>query len=215
MSLTHIIVILDRSGSMGGCRYETVTGFDEFVTTQKLEEGEAKLTLTQFDHEYEVVYLEKDLKEVQSIKDTYYPRGSTALLDAIGRTIATTNESLVMKSKSQLPDRVLCLIITDGYENSSKEYNRDQIKKMIAEQEKGNWEFVFLGAGIDAVEQATSMGIKGSSAASYNTSNMDGVFTKLADKASMYRGASDVDLRNIKECTSAIFDDQDREDLSQ
>jgi hypothetical protein len=197
---------------MCSCHSETVGGFDEFINKQKLTDGEATLTLTQFDDEYEVIYADKDIENVASIKDIYQPRGATALLDAIGRTIKDTEAQLLMRSKSNQPDRVLCVIITDGYENASREWTRDKITQLIREKEQGNWEFVFLSANLDAIAQATELGIKVGSAATYMKGN-NKVWGKMSDKVATYRSANSVDLESIKTCCSALFTEEDREDL--
>jgi len=213
MSNTHISVVLDRSGSMCSCHNETVKGFDEFISKQKQEDGKATLTLTQFDDQYEVVYADKDVQDVPSIKDIYQPRGATALLDAIGRTVRDTETMLGKRFVNEIPDRVLCVIITDGYENASKEWARDKIVDLIREKEKRNWEFVFLSANLDAIAQATNLGIKAGSAANYMKGN-NKLWGKMSDKAAIYRSASQADLESIKTCTSSLFDAEDREDLS-
>lgn len=213
MSNTHIAVVLDRSGSMESCKTATVDGFDEFVNKQKQAEGKATITVAQFDDEYEVLYDNKDIQDVISIKDIYQPRGCTALLDAIGRTVKATKESLVMKSKSQQPDRILCVIITDGHENASKEYNRDQIVKLVREQEAGNWEFMFLGANMDAIAAATNYGFKASNAASYNSANTGKAWDVLASGTACYRSACSAQLESIKTGATSVFTDKDREEL--
>lgn len=213
MSKTHIVVVLDRSGSMTSCAEATVTGFDEFVNKQKREDGEATLTLVQFDDEYEVVYNDKDIQDVASISDIYAPRGMTALLDAIGKTIATTNESMLMKSKKQMPDKIMCIIITDGHENASKEYAKPQIVETIQKLEQGDWEFVFLGASIDAVHVATSLGMKGSSAATYDTGKMGSSFDVLSAKCGTYRSMNSLEVQALADGSEALFSDEDREEL--
>jgi hypothetical protein len=198
---------------MGSCVTETVGGFDEFVNKQKQGDGKASLTLTQFDDEYEVVYADKDIQEVPSIKDIYQPRGCTALLDAIGRTVKDTETMLSKRFGNETPDRVLCVIITDGYENASKEWTRDKIVELIRDKEKGNWEFMFLSANLDAIAQAASMGIKAGSAATYLKGN-NKVWGNVSKHAMNYRSADASQLESIKTCTSAMFTDEDREELS-
>lgn len=198
---------------MESCKTATVDGFDEFVNKQKLAEGEATITVAQFDDEYEILYEDKDIQDVISIKDIYQPRGCTALFDAIGRTVKATKEALLMKSKSQQPDRVLCVVITDGYENASKEYGRDQIVKLVREQEEGNWEFMFLGANMDAIATAADYGFKGSNAASYHTSNTGKAWDVLASGAACYRAACNAQLESIKSGAVSMFTEEDREEL--
>lgn len=208
---THIAVVLDRSGSMNSCAEATVSGFDEFIQKQQKEEGDATVTVAQFDDEYDIVFAGKNVKDMVSIRDLYQPRGMTALLDAIGKTIH--DEVAVISRMADKPDRVLCLIITDGHENCSKDYTADTIAKMVREQEAGNWEFVFLGANMDAIATAKSFGIKGASAANYNTANTRQAFNKMSDKAAMYRSASGQGLEALKSGDASMFDAEEQDEL--
>lgn len=148
-NLTEIVAILDRSGSMGALRAETIGGFNNFVEEQKKAEGEARLTLVQFDDQYQIDYEGKDVKEISPLDEsTYIPRGMTALYDAVGKTMITLGERLAKLDEDKRPGQVIVLIITDGQENSSREYAGDKLREMIAHQEeKYNWTFVFLGGG--------------------------------------------------------------------
>lgn len=150
---TEIVMVLDRSGSMQSCREATVAGFNEFIRDQKALPGEANVTLAQFDDEYEVIHDAIALREFPELNsDSFVPRGTTALLDAIGKTINTT-------SARCRHDKVVFVIITDGGENASKEYKRQNVMEMIQHREAGGWKFVFLGAGKDAIEEAKALGI--------------------------------------------------------
>lgn len=156
--LTEIVCIIDRSGSMGSIREDAEGGFNNFVEQQKKEPGEALITLVQFDTEYEVVWNGINIQDA----DAYFliPRGMTALLDAIGKTINTVGERLDKTPEEDRPEQVIVVIVTDGHENSSQEFSRGTINEMITHQrEKYNWEFVFLAANQDAMEEATSLGI--------------------------------------------------------
>ncbi|MCW8884229.1 MAG: VWA domain-containing protein [Motiliproteus sp.] len=146
----EIICIFDRSGSMQSIIDEAVAAFNQFVEQQKAEPGKARLTLVSFDNHYELIHQRMKLKDVPPLERTQVePRGMTALFDAIGRTI-----------NSAKPDRkTICLIQTDGMENASEEYHGDQIKTLIAEKEAAGWEFVFIGAGIDAMAEGSRAGI--------------------------------------------------------
>jgi hypothetical protein len=148
-NLTEIVAILDRSGSMGALRAETIGGFNNFVEEQKKAEGIARITLVQFDDKYQIDYEGKDVKEVPALDEsTYVPRGMTALYDAVGKTMITLGERLAKLDEDKRPGQVVVLIITDGLENSSKEYAGDKLREMITHQEeKYNWTFVFLGGG--------------------------------------------------------------------
>lgn len=160
--ITEIIVVLDRSGSMDVIKKATIEGFNGFLAGQKAVEGKALLTLVQFDHEYELVHSGKDIREVAPMRDnTYMPRGTTALLDAIGRTIEETRDRIHCLNDEGSERKVVFVVITDGEENSSKEYNRRQIFDMIRRgEEKYKWQFVFLGANQDAIQEASRLGVK-------------------------------------------------------
>lgn len=159
--LAEIICIIDRSGSMESIKNDSVGGFNAFLEEQKKVPGEATLTYVQFDTEYEVVHENTPLQDVKSIDDTVYvPRGATALLDAIGRTIDSTGKRLADMPEENRPEKVIVAILTDGEENSSRQYDLSKIKDMIGHQkEKYSWEFIFLAANQDAFAEAQKIGI--------------------------------------------------------
>ncbi|KAA3613608.1 MAG: VWA domain-containing protein [Calditrichaeota bacterium] len=170
---TDITIILDRSGSMEEIHEETILGFNNFIGEQQKLDKKATLTLVQFDHEYERVYEARDLKKIGSLNyKSYQPRGTTALLDAIGRTIIDT-DSRVSEFK---PEKVVVVIITDGYENASTEYNRNLIFSMIAKHKK--WDIIFLGANQDAIKEAGDLGIASDSSLTFQCDN-DGISDAL------------------------------------
>jgi hypothetical protein len=179
---TEIVVILDRSGSMGSIAKATVEGFNTFLNEQKNAEGQAYLTLVQFDDRYEVNYKSIPIKEVPELisGETFVPRGSTAMLDSIGRTI---NEMNTDKD-------VVFVIITDGHENSSKEFKPEAIKKMIETLETENkWKFLYLGANQDSIFIGNSIGVKASNSMSWAASE-DGVtntFYSMSANIGTYR----------------------------
>ena len=160
---THIAIILDRTGSMEAIRDDTIGGFNAFLDMQKAELGLATLTLVQFDSQdpYEIVHRFKPLADVPKLtRETFVPRASTPLLDAIGRGINDLEKGLADLAEDERPSRVVMVIITDGQENASLEFRRDQIRKMIQEkQEKSAWQFVFLSADLDAIGDALESGI--------------------------------------------------------
>jgi len=165
---TEIVFILDRSGSMVTIAADMRGGFDTLIAEQRKVAGECLVTLTQFDQEYEVVYAGKPIADVPKL--ALVPRGQTALLDAIGRTIATTGERLEKMKEKDRPGRVLVAIITDGQENASREYTAGQVAKMIAHQKEAYaWSFLFLGADENAIEVAKSYGIGAQAAIQYQT----------------------------------------------
>lgn len=197
----HIAVVLDRSGSMDSRRDDTIGGFNHFLSEQKRQDGHATLTLVQFDHEYRVVNGFEPLVSVPALnRDTYLPRGSTALLNAIGRTIRDTGQRLAQMPDADRPAKVLFVIITDGHENASHEernqtlrFTKAQINEMIGHQRsKYSWEFVFLGADQDAIEEGASMGISSSSTMSYvpNSVGTQFMFNSVTAGTSRLRCAS-------------------------
>jgi uncharacterized protein YegL len=164
---THIHFILDRSGSMDDCLDDTIGGFNSFLRSQQelVTSDKCTLSLYQFDHEYEVVYQEKDIKDVQRLdRTTFVPRGNTALYDAIGLTVKS-----VSQLKYNSDDKIVIVILTDGFENMSKEYNQSSISRLIKEYDaKENWSFVFLAANQDAILAATKVGISQHSAMNFS-----------------------------------------------
>lgn len=196
---TLIVVVLDRSGSMQSIASDTIGGFDKFVEDQRKDSpDDAKLTLIQFDDKYEEVYTAKPLAEVPSL--VFHPRGMTALLDAMGRAITSTGESLATMAESDRPEAVVFVVITDGYENSSKEFNKAQIAEMVKHQEDTyNWQFVFLGANIDAIQAGGSIGVKGAMAMNYqaNSQGVGKMYDVVSQNVKSYRttkSASDLEF---------------------
>ena len=145
-----IIFLLDRSGSMYGSEKDTIGGFNSLIKQYKKDKINAKVTTVLFDHEYEMLYKRKSIWDINDLTENEYNvRGTTSLLDAIGKTILTMQE--------KVNEKVLFVITTDGYENSSKEFTKTQIKNMISNH---NWEFIFLGADIDSYSEATQITIR-------------------------------------------------------
>lgn len=169
-NLTEMVFILDRSGSMYGLEKDTIGGFNSMLLKQKTEEGEAFVTTVLFDNEYQLLHDRLPVKEVPEMTaNEYKPRGSTALIDAIGRTIRHIANIHKYQRKEDVPANTIFVIITDGMENASHIYSSDKVKRMIEhEKEKYGWEFIFLGANIDAVETARHFGISEDRAVNYN-----------------------------------------------
>ena len=159
--LTEVVFILDRSGSMSGLESDTIGGFNSMIKKQCKEEGEAYISTVLFDDETEVLYDRVPVKKVEPMNDKqYYVRGCTALLDAIGSSIHHIANIHKYAREEDRPEKTLFVITTDGQENASHIYSYKKVKKMV-EHEKNNygWEFVFLGANIDAIEEASKFGI--------------------------------------------------------
>lgn len=166
---TEMVFVLDRSGSMSGLAADTIGGFNELIEKQKKIEGDAYVTTVLFDHEYEVLHDHVALGEVAPLTDKeYFARGSTALLDAVGRTIDSVGARLAAAPEEERPEHVVFVITTDGRENSSREYTAKQVREMVEhQQQKYSWQFVFLGANMDAVSEARNLGISAKYAADF------------------------------------------------
>ncbi|MGA9227489.1 MAG: VWA domain-containing protein, partial [Mesobacillus sp.] len=159
-NLTEIIFLLDRSGSMAGLESDTVGGFNAFVKKQSELEGETILTAVLFDDEYEVLWNGIDAREVKLTEKEYFVRGTTAMLDAVGKSIIDVGYRLSKTSEDRRPSKVIFVITTDGMENASREFTYEKVKELIRhQQEKYRWEFIFMGANIDAAKEADSLGI--------------------------------------------------------
>jgi len=165
----ELVFILDRSGSMGGLESDTIGGYNSMLSKQKKEKtGKVSVTTVLFDDQYELLYNQVPIEKVSPMtEEEYYVRGSTALLDAIGKTVMQVKAN---QDKKEIKDKVLFVIITDGMENASREYRVEQVKKLIEERkEKDNWEFLFLGANIDAIGAAQNIGIDSSRAVRFKS----------------------------------------------
>ena len=167
--LTEIVFILDRSGSMSGLEADTIGGFNSMLDRQKKEEGEAILSTVLFDDKIEVLHDRVNIDKIEKITDKeYYVRGCTALLDAVGEAIHHIGNVHKYAREEDVPEKTLFIITTDGMENASTRYTYDKVKKMVERQkEKYHWEFVFLGANIDAVEVAGRFGVSSKRAVRY------------------------------------------------
>ena len=206
---THISVLLDRSGSMGSVQDDTIGGFNTFLKDQKEDKSECTFSLIQFDHKYEVVVDFEKIQEISELtKKTYIPRGATALLDALGTSISQTGQKLNEMVEEDRPEKVLFIILTDGEENSSVEYTRDQIMEKIKHQEeKYNWKFIYLGANQDAIQESAKYGI--SSINTISTSNSSkGIGAAYTTLSSTVRNARGID--STAYATMDTFTEEDR-----
>lgn len=166
---THIAMVLDRSGSMGPIASDTIGGVNTFLETQRKVPGECSATLVQFDDVLEVLADGHRLADVKPLtSETYVPRNSTALYDAIGQTIVRTGDWLMRKPEAERPEKVIFAVITDGLENASREYTQAKVFDMIKHQrETYKWEFVFIGANQDALATGASIGVARSHSINY------------------------------------------------
>ena len=177
-NLTELVMILDRSGSMSGLETDTIGGYNGMLEKQRKQEGEVLVSTVLFDDRSEVLHDRADLKTIRPItQDDYYVRGCTALLDALGGAIHHIGNVHKYAREEDRPEKTIFVITTDGYENASRLYTYDRVKKMVERQkEKYGWEFLFLGANIDAIETAGRFGIGADRAANFHS---DSEGTKL------------------------------------
>ena len=189
--LTEMVFILDRSGSMSGLEKDTIGGFNSLIEKQKKESGEAFVSTVLFDDKTEVLHDRIALSKVEPLSDKqYYVRGSTALLDALGGAIHHIGSIHKYAREEDVPEHTIFVITTDGMENASREYTRERIREMIRlQQEKYGWEFLFLGANIDAITTAESYGIPSYMAATYNadTQGTQVLYQAMSKRVSMSR----------------------------
>ena len=170
-NLTELVMILDRSGSMGGLESDTIGGYNSMLKKQREAEGEVLVSTVLFDDRTEVLYDRVPLEKLpQMTEKEYYVRGCTALLDAVGGAVRHIGNVHKYAREEDRPEKTIFVITTDGLENASREYSYDRVKKMVERQkEKYGWEFLFLGANIDAIETAGRFGITADRAANYHS----------------------------------------------
>lgn len=186
--LTELVFILDRSGSMTGLETDTIGGFNGMIRKQQQEEGEANVTTVLFDDQIELVHDRFPLSVVKPLtEEDYYVRGGTALLDAVGSTVKKIENAQNRLPADMKAEKVLVVITTDGMENASREYTAKMVEQMIEKQQEQGWQFLFLGANMDAAEEAEKIGIRRAHAASYrNDSKGVGLNFHAAGKIMSY-----------------------------
>lgn len=195
--MTELVFILDRSGSMSGLEKDTIGGFNSMLEKQRKEPGDALVSTVLFDNEIEVVHDRIDIKSVPRLtEEDYFVRGCTALLDAVGGAIRHIGNVHKYARSEDVPEKTLFIITTDGLENASRYYTYDKVRSMI-ERQKGHygWEFIFLGANIDAAEEARRFGIDESMAANYRSDE--------AGTALNYEVISDV-VKSVRMCEEPL-----------
>jgi len=185
---SRTVIVLDRSGSMGAIVNDTIGGVNQFIDKQKEKNPENILSIHQFDTEFHVSHQACKVTDIASLDDSnYVPRGGTALNDAIGKTINELGNELKALPESERPDKVIFLVVTDGEENSSREFSTEQIKGMVEHQKnKYDWEFVFLGADIDSFAVGGSIGFVGASTANFNKANIVRTLSMTSEKIAAY-----------------------------
>jgi hypothetical protein len=206
---TDIIVVLDRSGSMQSIGTSTVEGFNSFIKEQKAAEGEANITLVQFDSEYQVDYKNQPINETVDLilGETFVPRAMTALFDAVGRTINET------KTKND----VVFVIITDGMENASREFDKKNVFEMIKEKETKGWNFIFLGANQDAIQAGGELGIKAGNSMTYNANagSVNTMYANISAKIGNFRSAKmNVNITADSLANVLEFTEDDRKEVN-
>lgn len=214
--LTEVVFILDRSGSMSGLEADTIGGFNSMISKQKKEDGEAIVSTVLFDDQQEVVYDRQPVKMVEPMTDRqYYVRGCTALLDAIGGAIHHIGNVHKYAREEDRPEKTMFIITTDGMENASRFYTYDRVKYMVERQkEKYGWEFLFLGANIDAISVAARFGINADRAINYEcdqvgTSLNYQVMSETITALRRAKNKEDLDQAVCK-CTAPIREDYER-----
>ena len=194
-----IVFLLDRSGSMRGIEQDTIGGYNSYIESQK--NNNVKVTTVLFDDKYEMVTNREDIKNIKELtNETYYVRGCTAFLDAIGKTINYMD--------SQKSKKVMFIITTDGLENASKEYNRSQIKELI--EGLSNWEFMYIGADIDSYSEGSSIGIKRDNISSYkkDRKGVDTLFKAMSNVSDMFYEEACIDSSWKKELENYIQENE-------
>lgn len=197
---THIICILDRSGSMSNIIDDSIGGFNTFLEEQKKLTDKATITVALFDDKYDLIYDNVDITKAEELtKDIWMPRGTTSLYDAIGKTINSEKEK-ISNLGNEKPSKVLVCIVTDGHENNSKEYNLENVKNLIKNSEKNDWNFIYLAANQDAMTVGDSFGISKGNTFTYTTNS-----TGVADMSQILNSAT-VNYRSMSSSNSNFSD---------
>ena len=204
--LTELVMILDRSGSMSGLEEDTIGGFNSMIEKQRREPGEALVSVVLFDDKAEVLYDRADIRRIEPMNDRqYFVGGCTALLDAVGGAIRHIGNVHKYAREEDVPEKTIFIITTDGMENASREFTYEKVKGMIERQkERFHWEFLFLGANIDAVKEAGRFGIKASRAVRYEHDSYGTRlnYEVLSEAVSCAREAESA------ECMEEMFDEE-------
>lgn len=193
-NLTEMVFILDMSGSMARLTDDTIGGYNSLIQQQREEAGDANITTVLFDDRYIMLHDRQDIKNVKKLtRNEYLPYGCTAMLDAVGKTINHIGQKLSETPEDDRPGKVIVTIVTDGYENASREFTFDMVKEMITHQkEKYNWIFMFIGANIDTMEVSGNLGIDANLSASYTYSEqgISSVYSSVSKSVAYARGVT-------------------------
>ncbi|MFW6242761.1 MAG: vWA domain-containing protein [bacterium] len=192
--LSEVVCIVDASGSMYMIRDDAIGGFNSFLEEQKKDPGETRLTYIQFNDRYNVIIENEDIQNVKPIDEkTYNPSSTTALLDAVGKTIEDVGNRLSNTPEDKRPENVIISILTDGQENASKKFTLEQVNKMINHQkEKYNWNFIFLAANQDAFSEGTKLGINQNDIFQYAATSVgiNDAYRKMTHSVTSYKSTS-------------------------
>ena len=194
-NITEIVFILDRSGSMSGLEKDTIGGFNAMIEKQKKQDGKAYVSTVLFDHESVVLHDRLPLEQIKPMtEDDYTVRGCTALLDAIGGAVKHIGNIHRYARPEDVPEHTMFVITTDGLENASRKYNSRDIKRLIESKKEEGWEFLFIGANIDAIETANDYGISADRAVNYNADSQgtEVVFEAVSETVAKFRGGQKV-----------------------
>lgn len=199
---SHIAVVVDRSGSMSRLATDMRGALDEFFKAQAVLPGVCLVDYVQFDHDFELVFEDT---HVSLAKAQLQPRGSTALLDAIGKTVVNLGEKLAAKTEAERPGTVQVVVVTDGHENASREWTNGSIKELIQEQEsKWNWDFVFLGANMDAVAVGESFGFRAGNSMTYDTGNTVAMASAVSNFTTRSRSGLDASFTDEERAAQKV-----------
>ena len=208
-NLTHLYLLLDRSGSMQSIKTDTEGGFAAFVEEQRRIPGDCRVTLAQFDNHYDVVYADRPIADVPALD--LQPRGSTALLDAMGRLVTDAGAGLAAMTDDERPGTVIVAIMTDGYENASKEWTHPAIKALVEQQTSDyGWQFLYMGADQDAIEVGRTIGVAAGNSITYGRGKSQEVMANVAGKISQVRTAR---AAGDRVAPMPAFTDDERRDL--
>lgn len=208
---TEIIILLDRSGSMDLIKEDMEGGIKTFIEDQRTISGDCRVSYYRFDNEWEMVFDNIDINHKDANEIKLRPRGATALLDAIGKTVNVVGERLEKTPENDRPEKIVFVIITDGLENDSREFSREQVMEKIKHQEeKYNWEFVYLGANQDAIKEGGNLGVFYDKSITYSTTKagIANTYDMLSSKLRGLRTSNESITFNAQDRQATMVDDE-------